>query len=116
MAPEQCEVARFGTLGPPADVWGLGATLFEAVAGTPPFPPDGERFPQLRCAPAPLPRKTPGPLVALVLACLAREPAERPSLAELDERLQGLVDGLPAPRLTRLRPGGAARLRQLDRT
>jgi eukaryotic-like serine/threonine-protein kinase len=44
MAPEQCEVARFGALGPPADVWGLGATLFEALAGVPPFAPDGQRF------------------------------------------------------------------------
>jgi serine/threonine protein kinase len=116
MAPEQCEVARFGALGPATDVWGLGATLFEALAGQPPFAPDGERFPQLRAAPRPLPRPVPGPLAALVRECLAPEPADRPSLAEVDERLQAVVDRLPEPRLSRFRPGGAARLRRLDRT
>lgn len=34
MSPEQ---ARGGELGPAADVWGLGAVLFEAVAGEPAF-------------------------------------------------------------------------------
>jgi eukaryotic-like serine/threonine-protein kinase len=114
MAPEQCEVASFGALGPPADVWGLGATLFEALAGVPPFAPDGERFPQLRAAPGPLPRAVPARLGELVSDCLARDPARRPSPADVDARLQALVERLPAPRLSRFRPGGAARLRQLD--
>jgi eukaryotic-like serine/threonine-protein kinase len=115
MAPEQCEPARFDRLGPATDVWGLGATLFDALAGRPPFEPDGERFPQLRRAPAPLPRRLPPPLVELVLACLAPEPPERPSLEAVEETLQALVDGLPAPRLSRFRPGGTARLRGVDR-
>jgi len=114
MAPEQCEPARFGELGPATDVWGLGATLFEALAGVPPFPPDGERFPQLRAALAPLPRRVPAPLAALVARCLAPRPADRPSLARLDEDLEAVVERLPAPRLSRLRPGGAARLRGLE--
>jgi eukaryotic-like serine/threonine-protein kinase len=114
MAPEQCEVARLGALGPPADVWGLGATLFEALAGVPPFAPDGERFPQLRSAPERLPRHIPARLRELVSDCLAPDPARRPSLIEVEERLQALVERLPAPRLSRFRPGGAARLRRLD--
>ncbi|HWT24960.1 MAG TPA: serine/threonine-protein kinase, partial [Solirubrobacteraceae bacterium] len=69
MAPEQCRARHGdGVAGPPADVWGLGATLHVAVAGTPPFPrPDDARwsrdlevrFPQLIRAPEPLPRRTP---------------------------------------------------------
>ncbi len=33
MAPEQCEPPATGTPGHASDVWGLGATLFEAIAG-----------------------------------------------------------------------------------
>jgi eukaryotic-like serine/threonine-protein kinase len=114
MAPEQCEPARFGELAPATDVWGLGATLFEALAGVAPFPPDGDRFPQLRAAPAALPPRVPAALAALVTGCLAPRPADRPSLAQLDEELQAVVERLPAPRLSRFRPGGAARLRGLE--
>jgi serine/threonine protein kinase len=114
MAPEQCEVARFGQLGPAADVWGLGATLYEALAGAPPFPQDGERFPQLRRGAAPLPRRVPAPLAALVRECLAQDPGERPSLPGLEDALQAVVERLPAPRLSRFRPGGGARLRQMS--
>lgn len=54
MAPEQCHPGRFDRLGPPADVWGPGVTLYEALSGAKPFPPETaeERFPQLRAAPA----------------------------------------------------------------
>jgi serine/threonine protein kinase len=39
LAPEQ---ARGGELGPAADIWGIGVTLFEAATGTPAFDdPDG---------------------------------------------------------------------------
>ncbi len=114
MAPEQCEPARFDRLGPATDVWGLGATLFEALAGNPPFPPDAERFPQLRRRPAALPRRLPVSLAELVLACLSPEPSDRPPIDAVEDTLQALVDGLPAPRLTRFRPGGTARLRGLD--
>jgi len=113
MAPEQCDVARFGELGPATDVWGLGATLYEALAGNPPFPPDGERFPQLRRGAAPLGRRVPRPLAALVGACLAPDPAARPGPAAVEAELQDMVGRLPTPRLSRFRPGGAARLREM---
>jgi serine/threonine protein kinase len=114
MAPEQCDPARFGAIGSASDVWGLGATLHEALGGEPPFAPGGRRFPQLRAAPRPLPRRTPPALAALVAGCLDPDPAARPLPAELAERIEALVAALPAPRLSRFRPGGAARLRGLE--
>ncbi len=102
MAPEQC-VPRDeaeAPIGPAADVWGLGATLFHAVSGEKPFPKGsgdegGERFPQLVEEPLPLPGWLPGELSSLLLETLARDPARRPTCAELVERLQPLVAALP---------------------
>lgn len=102
MAPEQCvpREQAAAPIGPATDVWGLGATLFHAVSGEKPFPrgsgdEGGERFPQLVEDPLPLPDWIPGELSALILATLERDPADRPSCAELVERLQPLVAELP---------------------
>jgi eukaryotic-like serine/threonine-protein kinase len=95
MAPEQCDPAR-GPLGPAADVFGLAATLWHAVGGRRPFPRRGaERFPQLRREPEPLPHRVPGELQALLRAALARDPADRPTAAELAAGLEPLVAALP---------------------
>jgi eukaryotic-like serine/threonine-protein kinase len=103
MPPEQCEPRE--DVGPPADVWGLGATLYHAVAGKPPFPkprsrddsadPE-ERFPQLTEEPRPWPVRVPAPLSDAILACLRKDPAARPAAAELAGMLQPLVADLPA--------------------
>jgi eukaryotic-like serine/threonine-protein kinase len=105
MAPEQCGAGTGGeAVGPPADVWGLGATLHHALAGAPPFPrprgarrsPDrAVRFPQLVRGPEPLPRRTPGDLAAVVAACLAPQPADRPAAVEVAAALEPLVLSLP---------------------
>jgi eukaryotic-like serine/threonine-protein kinase len=62
MAPEQCDPLLFGTIDERTDVWGLGVTLYEALAGRRPFPPGDERsaelrerFPQVAHAPDPFP-------------------------------------------------------------
>jgi serine/threonine protein kinase len=115
MAPEQCDPARFGELSTASDVFGIGATLFEALSRERPFPPDGEPYPQLRRGPARLPRHVPAPLAELVLHALAPAPADRPPLAELEDRLERLTGALPEPRLGRFRPGGKARMRRLAR-
>jgi serine/threonine protein kinase len=102
MAPEQCvpREEALAPIGPPADVWGLGATLFHAVSGEKPFLPgtgqDGAgRFPQLVEDPKPLPSRVPEELSQLIGEMLERDPGGRPSCAEVVERLQPLVASLP---------------------
>lgn len=111
MAPEQCDPSRLGSLGPAADVWGLGVTLYEALAGRRPFaePEPGaelldERYPQTAGGPRPLPRDVPEALAACVLACLEPEPDARPLPADLAARLEPVEAALPRPRLGRFRP------------
>jgi eukaryotic-like serine/threonine-protein kinase len=110
MSPEQCDPRQFGPVGSPADMWGLGATLFEAMAGYRPFPEgDGPeaaaRWPQLEVAPYHLPENIPDALAKPVMACLDRDPAARPTADELAEMLEPFVAALPRrPVLNRLRP------------
>jgi serine/threonine protein kinase len=94
MAPEQCDPDRADEIGSPADVWGLGVTLFEAVAGSAPWPrtAGGPAFPQLVQARAGLPGRVPAELADLIDACLADRPADRPTAAEVDDRLEPLTD------------------------
>ena len=103
MAPEQCDRSR-GELGPPADVFGLGVTMFRALTGERAFPraePAGSsddpavRFPQLSRPPAPLPRRIPAPLAELLAAMLAPAPGDRPTAAEVVSALEPVVAALP---------------------
>jgi serine/threonine protein kinase len=97
MAPEQAGPDRFATIGPAADVWGLGVTLYEAASKQLPFRrgdpgADGaERWPQLRDDPAPAPEKVPPPLAALLASTLERDPANRPTPAELFDAFDELA-------------------------
>jgi serine/threonine protein kinase len=96
LAPEQ---ARGEHVAPATDVWGLGATLWEAATGAAPFDDgdDGPEYPQLLRRAVPLrglrPR-LPRELTAVLDACLEPEPERRPALAELVERLEQVV-GVP---------------------
>jgi eukaryotic-like serine/threonine-protein kinase len=95
MAPEQCDPSR-GVVGPPADVFGLAATLHHAVSGERPFARDGAaRFPQLERDAPPLGRRVPPELASLLAAGLDRSPGARPSAAEFAAGLEPLVAGLP---------------------
>jgi serine/threonine protein kinase len=98
MAPEQCRPGPCA-VGPPTDVFGLGATLYHAVTGRRPFPRDGDaRFPQLSRAPEPVGRRVPAALGGLLAAAMAHQPADRPTAAELAGGLEPLVGELPRPR------------------
>lgn len=106
MSPEQCDPGspEQGGAVPSyaSDVWGLGATLFHAVAGVKPFA-DGEsraddvrlRFPQLTSAPAPLPDDVPADVAKIIGACLAPDPADRPLPADISDALQPVLERLP---------------------
>jgi serine/threonine protein kinase len=113
MPPEQCAPGEAGEIGPWSDVWGLGATLYHAIAGETPFSrgssddelPREERFPQLVEEVKPWPVRVSPALSQAVLATLRKDREERPSASELALTLQPEVAALPS-RL-RLGPRGA---------
>ncbi|MGH3367413.1 MAG: serine/threonine-protein kinase [Nocardioidaceae bacterium] len=112
LAPEQCDPPSSGTPGHPADIWGLGTTLFEAAAGYRPFDrgaddedkPAAERFPQLEAEAFALPPTVPGQVAKPILACLRHDPAQRPTAADLAALLEPLVDQLPQPKIGGFKP------------
>jgi eukaryotic-like serine/threonine-protein kinase len=111
MAPEQCGIPGSGRIGPAADIWGLGVTVYEAITGRRPFPTGqedgapGERFPQLVHDPVPFSKEIPPVLADPIMRCLEKPPEDRPSAAELAGSLQPLVAALPRPSIVpRIRP------------
>ena len=111
MAPEQCDPARFGDLGNATDVWGIGVTLYWALAKGSPFPAPAteqdasleQRYPQLAHAPAPLSADVPEALAELVRTTLARRAQDRPTAQRLAAELEPLAAALPRPQLGRFR-------------
>lgn len=83
------EVARGEDSTSASDVFSLGATLYAAIEGMPPFGADDNALALLHSVAAGkvVPPSQAGPLTALLMRLLRDDPAERPSAAEARQEL-----------------------------
>jgi serine/threonine protein kinase len=89
ISPEQVEGRD---AGPPADVYGLGALLYELLTGTPPYPAMtlvelAEHRQQPIAPPSELEPSVPPALDELVIRCLETEPDQRPTASDVATQL-----------------------------
>lgn len=98
MAPEAIE--NPATVGPAADIWSVGAMMYQLLCGTYPFGQGLTAVPRIIAAqvpamPAFLTEKAQfsplaGELMAIALSCLKKDPNERPTADQLVERCSSL--------------------------
>lgn len=114
------EVARGTSSSAASDVFSLGATLYAAVEGTPPFGTGDNAMALLhRVASGSITPPSDGPLADVLLAMLAAAPEDRPTMREVSARLSEIAAGRgpgaaardsdePRPDRTRVLPTAAA--------
>ena len=100
MAPEQA--AGESNVDQRADIYAVGALLFEMLSGSPPFAGSWQQIvmeKMAKGAPSLASRvpEAPAPVVRLVARCLARDPAARPATAEDLLRELHALAAPPAP-------------------
>ena len=96
------EVARGADPSQAADVFALGATLYTAVEGQPPFGLHDNPIALLHqvAAGRVIPPRQAGPLTALLMSLLRADPAQRVTMAQARDALAGIAAGqafAPAP-------------------
>ena len=90
------EVASGRAVTPAADLWGLGATLFCAVEGHPPYDADGDPLETIgRVVKGDVPRPSPGPLAPLISALMAKAPRDRMPLQRVRRELYPILAKAP---------------------
>lgn len=118
-APEQLKGEK---ATPKSDVYSLGATLYHAGTGEPPFSGSSIEVASQHVSTAPVPMRERGASVSeafdnLILQCLAKDPGSRPEAGDLHSRLlqRGAASGTAAapadgtsPDLEPLKAAGAA--------
>lgn len=93
IAPERVRAEPGAVIGPASDLWSLGATMYTAVEGRPPYQRDGAI-----CTIAavvhdePDPVERAGHLAPVLAAVLRRDPELRPTAVELRDLLTHVVD------------------------
>nr|WP_221333725.1 serine/threonine-protein kinase [Nocardia transvalensis] len=115
------EVARGAEPTPAADVFALGATLFHALEGEPPYGTNPNPLALLYAAANGQlgePRNA-GPLTDLLLSLLSFEPEDRPSMTEVRDQLADFAEFGDGAETTRMlathRPAGRRATRTIDR-
>ncbi len=91
------ELARGSDPSPASDVFSLGATLYHALEGQPPYGNSSNQLALLYTAAngQVIPPRQSGKATALLMNLLRVEPEERPSMVEARERLAALASGEP---------------------
>ncbi|WIX93673.1 serine/threonine-protein kinase [Amycolatopsis sp. DG1A-15b] len=90
------EVASGGAVTPAADLWGLGATLFAAVEGAPPYDADGDPLETVgKVVNGKVPKPKAGPLADVISALMTKEPGRRITLRDVRHRLYPLQTKTP---------------------